>query len=93
MYAMLIIATNMKRQKTPIQVDVRGFIASFGGAAEMRATWIKNGFALTKGAQDKWVMRGVIPTSRVLEATQVARLTRSSFDLNDFLLTKKRGVK
>lgn len=56
----------------------------------MQLLWAKHKLALTKGAQDKWVMRGVVPTSRILEAVQVARATRTLFDFNAFIKTTRR---
>lgn len=55
----------------------------------MRLLWAKHKLALTKGTQDKWVMRGVVPTSRVLEAVQVSRAKRLPFDFNTFIKIKK----
>jgi hypothetical protein len=78
--------TTDKRTK----IDVRAFIAFFGGPAAMRATWTRHKLELTKGAQDKWVMRGVVPTSRILEAVQVARAMRTPFDFNHFVKVSRR---
>jgi len=66
-------------------IDVRGFIRFFGGPAAMRTLWEKQGLHLTKGAQEKWVMRGMVPTSRVMEAVIVARKKRMPFDFNAFV--------
>jgi hypothetical protein len=74
------------------EVNVRAFIKHFGGPAAMRLLWAKHKLELTKGAQDKWVMRGVVPTSRILEAVQVARAMRTSFDFNNFVKTSRRKV-
>lgn len=74
------------------QVDVRGFIKHFGGPLAMRQLWERHGLSLTKGTQDKWVMRGVVPTSRILEAVQVSRARRTRFDFTDFVRTT-RGKK
>jgi hypothetical protein len=71
------------------QIDVRGFIQHFGGASEMRGLWQRHGLSLTKGTQDKWVMRGVVPTSRILEAVQVSRSRRKAFDFNHFVKTTR----
>jgi hypothetical protein len=74
------------------QIDVHGFIQHFGGSSEMRRLWQRHGLTLTKGTQDKWVMRGVVPTSRILEAVQVSRTKRVEFDFNNFVKTV-RGKK
>jgi hypothetical protein len=74
------------------RVDVRRFIQHFGGPLAMRQLWQRHGLTLTKGAQDKWVMRGVVPTSRILEAVQVSRTKRVEFDFNNFVKTV-RGKK
>lgn len=71
------------------RVDVRGFIGFFGGPAAMRELWTTQGLHLTKGAQDKWIMRDTVPTTRVLEAVQVARKKRMPFDFNNFVHTRK----
>jgi len=71
------------------KVDVRRFIEFFGGPAAMRALWATQGLHLTKGAQDKWIMRDTVPTTRVLEAVQVARKKRMPFDFNNFVHTRK----
>lgn len=71
-------------------IDVRGFIQFFGGPSAMRTLWEKQGLHLTKGAQDKWVMRGIVPTSRVMEAVFVARKKRMPFDFNAYVKTRKR---
>lgn len=68
-------------------MDVRAFIEWFGGPTKMRQTWEKHGLSLTKGAQDKWVMRGVIPTSRILEATLVSKRMRKALNINSFFKT------
>jgi hypothetical protein len=70
-------------------IDVRGFIQHFGGQAEMRRLWEKHGMLLTKGAQDKWVMRSAIPMSRVLEAIQICKARRRPFDFNSFVKISK----
>jgi len=75
------------------KVDVRGFIEFFGGQAAMRALWTTQGLHLTKGAQDKWIMRDTVPTTRVLEAVQVARKKRMPFDFNNFVHTRKAKKK
>jgi hypothetical protein len=80
----------MKTDKNKTFVDVRAFIKSYGGAAAMRQLWDKHGLELTKGTQDKWVMRGVVPTARILEAVQVARARRQKFDFNSFIRTNKK---
>lgn len=72
-------------------MDVRGFIAWFGGPAKMRETWERHGLLLTKGAQDKWIMRGSIPTSRILEATFVSKKMRKSLNINEFFKTRTKG--
>jgi hypothetical protein len=74
-------------QDKKTQVDVRRFIQHFGGPLAMRKLWERHGLSLTKGTQDKWVMRGVVPTSRILEAVQVSRSRRTQFDFNDFVKT------
>ena len=51
----------------------------------MRELWEKQGFHLTKGAQDKWLMRKTIPVARLLEAVQVAKRKRCKLDLNAFI--------
>jgi len=56
----------------------------------MRLLWLRYKLPLTKGAQDKWVMRGVVPTSRILEAVQVSRTLQTNFDFNDFVITTRR---
>lgn len=71
------------------RVDVRGFVEFFGGPAAMRTLWESQGLHLTKGAQDKWIMRDTVPTTRVLEAVQVARKKRMPFDFNNFVQTRK----
>ena len=71
------------------RVDVRGFIEFFGGPAAMRSLWAQQDLHLTKGAQDKWIMRDTVPTTRVLEAVQVARRKRMPFDFNNFVHTRK----
>ena len=68
---------------------MRGFIRHFGGPLAMRLLWERHGLALTKGAQDKWVMRGGVPTSRILEAMQVSRARRIDFDFRVFVKTVK----
>jgi len=73
------------------QPDVRGFIEFFGGAAAMRKRWEDAGFELTKGAQEKWIMRDSIPTARLLEAATVAGRMRKRLDLNQFAVQKKRA--
>jgi hypothetical protein len=85
----IIQSVAMTTDKSEVTVDVRAFIQHFGGPAAMRAAWYRTGLTLTTGAQDKWVMRGVIPTSRILEAVQVAKAMRQPFDFNKFLITKK----
>lgn len=75
-----------------INLDVKAFIASFGGPAAMRALWARCGLHLTKGAQDKWVMRQVIPTSRILEAVQVNKSMDLEFDLNSFVKPKRKRL-
>jgi hypothetical protein len=82
----------MSFKKTVTTVDVRGFINFFGGPASMRSLWESQGLHLTKGAQDKWVMRCVVPTSRVLEAVQVARKKRMAFNFNQFVCTRKTST-
>lgn len=71
-------------------VDVKGFVQFFGGPAAMRLLWELHGLSLTKGAQDKWVMRGSVPTSRVMEAVMVARRKRLPFDFSNYVRTKKK---
>jgi hypothetical protein len=71
------------------QIDVRSFIKHFGGPLAMRQLWERHGLSLTKGTQDKWVMRSVVPTSRILEAVQVSRARRTQFDFRDFVKTVK----
>lgn len=71
------------------RIDVRRFIQHFGGPLAMRQLWQRHGLSLTKGTQDKWVMRGVVPTSRILEAVQVSRARRKPFDFRDFIKTVK----
>lgn len=66
-------------------IDVAKVLRHFGGAASMRQMWTSCGFALTKGAQDKWIMRGTFPTIRMIEAIEVARRKRLTFNLNSFL--------
>jgi hypothetical protein len=78
----------MTPDKKP-QVDVRAFIKHFGGPLAMRELWERHGLSLTKGTQDKWVMRSVVPTSRILEAVQVSRARRTQFDFRDFVKTVK----
>jgi hypothetical protein len=73
-----------------INLDVKAFITSFGGPAAMRSLWARCGLHLTKGAQDKWVMRQVIPTSRILEAVQVKKSMDLEFDLNSFVQPKRK---
>lgn len=68
-------------------IDVRRFLQFFGGPSAMRELWGEGGFHLTKGAQDKWMMRGTIPTARLLEAVQIAKRKRKKLDLNAFLKT------
>jgi hypothetical protein len=70
-------------------VDVKGFVRFFGGQAAMRLLWEQQGLTLTKGTQDKWVMRGTVPTSRVMEAVMVARKRRLPFDFAVYVRTKK----
>jgi len=79
----------MQNNKKTI-VDVKAFIAFFGGPASMRSTWARHKLELTKGAQDKWVMRGVVPTTRILEAVQVARAMRTPFDFNHFVKVRRK---
>lgn len=74
-----------KKTSRTINLDAKAFIGSFGGPAAMRALWVRCGLHLTKGAQDKWVMRQVIPTSRILEAVQVNKSMDLEFDLNSFV--------
>jgi len=71
-------------------VDVRGFVAYFGGQAAMRSLWEKHGLSLTKGAQDKWVLRGAVPTSRVMEAVMVCRKRRVHFNFSNFIRVNKK---
>jgi hypothetical protein len=82
----------MQSDKKP-QIDVRRFIEHFGGSAEMRRLWEKCGLVLTKGTQDKWVMRKAVPTSRILEALQVSRSRRKAFDFNSFVKTTRGDKK
>jgi hypothetical protein len=56
----------------------------------MRLLWLRHKLHLTKGAQDKWVMRGVVPTSRILEAMEVSRTLQTNFDFNDFVITTRK---
>ncbi len=56
----------------------------------MRLLWEQQGFHLTKGAQDKWAMRGTVPTSRVMEAVMVARKKRLPFDFSAYVRAKKK---
>lgn len=90
MYTCHTIIRMQSDKKT--RVDVRGFIQHFGGPLAMRQLWERHGLRLTKGTQDKWVMRGVVPTSRILEAVQVSRAKRIKFDFRDFIKTVK-GMK
>lgn len=55
----------------------------------MRRLWESQGINLTKGTQDKWVLRQAVPTSRILEAVQIARKKRIAFDFNKFVRTTK----
>lgn len=66
-------------------IDVAKVLRHFGGPAAMRQMWASCGLALTKGAQDKWIMRDSLPTIRVIEAIEVARRKRLTFNLNSFL--------
>lgn len=59
----------------------------------MRQKWEKSGLVLTKGAQDKWVMRNTIPTARLIEAANVAKRLRIEFDVNRFFVKKKKAVR
>jgi hypothetical protein len=65
--------------------DVAKFLHHFGGATAMRQTWQRCGLALTKGTQDKWLMRETIPTTRIIEAIEVAKRKRLAFNLQTFL--------
>lgn len=79
-----------QKKNVSYSTDVRGFIEFFGGAAAMRQRWEASGFELTKGAQDKWLMRESIPTARLLEAATVAGRMRKRIDLNQFVVQKKK---
>ncbi len=59
----------------------------------MRQKWEQSGFELTRGAQDKWVMRNTIPTSRLVEAANVAKRMRQPFDVNQFFVKKKKATR
>lgn len=52
---------------------------------------MRNGYILTKGSQDKWVMRDSFPTSRILEAADVARRIGVDFDIKRFIKTTRRS--
>jgi hypothetical protein len=71
-------------------VDVKGFVQFFGGQTAMRLLWEQQGLHLTKGAQDKWALRGTVPTSRVMEAVMVARKKRLPFDFSAYVRTRKK---
>jgi hypothetical protein len=73
------------------KINVKGIILSFGGATPMRVIWARCGLHLTKGAQDKWVMRQALPTARILEVVQVSKILGIDFDLNFFVEIKKRS--
>ena len=72
------------------KIDVRALIKFFGGPTAMRELWMRNGYILTKGSQDKWVMRDSFPTSRILEAADVARRIGVDFDIKAFIKTIRR---
>ena len=67
------------------KINVVKFLHHFGGATAMRQTWTSCGLALTKGAQDKWLMRETIPTTRIIEAIGVAKRKRLTFNLQSFI--------
>lgn len=78
--------------KLTTQYDARKFVEHFGGPDAMIGLWLGSGFQLTKYAIEKWVQRSSIPTSRILEAVQVAKRKRKPFNINDFVTRKKRKV-
>lgn len=75
--------------KNVTQYDAKKFVDHFGGADAMVGLWMGCGFSLTKYAIEKWVQRNAIPTSRILEAVQVAKRKRKTFDIAQFVKTKR----
>ena len=66
-------------------VDVRSFLAFWGGPAAMRKTWGEHGVNLTKGQIDKWQQRKTIPSKHLMQAVDIARRLRRPIDLDLFI--------
>jgi hypothetical protein len=74
-------------QKSKAAVDVRSFLAFWGGPAALCKTWKENGVTITKGQVQKWQQRKSIPSKHLMQAVTIAHQLRRPIDLDMFINT------
>jgi hypothetical protein len=69
-------------------VDVRSFLAFWGGPTALRKTWAEAGVVITKGQGQKWQQRKNIPAKHLMQAVTIAHQLRRPIDLTLFINPK-----
>jgi hypothetical protein len=66
-------------------VDVRSFLAFWGGPTALIQVWAEHGIVLTKGQVQKWQSRNSIPSKHLAQAAVIASKLRRPIDLDLFI--------
>jgi hypothetical protein len=66
-------------------VDVRSFLAFWGGPAALIKTWAEAGVVITKGQVQKWQSRNSIPSKHLAQAVVIAAQLRRPINLDLFI--------